>query len=1025
MSKLPTQTHLPNRLTHALASVCRKSLLNEKWLIAPSRRVGAQWIERVVALGTPVVNVRITTLKGMAVHLAGRSIAENDLDVLSESLGPIVADLVWAGARDSLAGSYLSRLEPGSGLARTLYSTIKDLRLAGLGPGGIDTARFEVEAKGSDIKKLLAGWVSTLEDFGLADYAQVLRLARSRLKTEPDSVPPDLILLLPEDGFETVLENDLIDAFSGSNLYPLRVDDGDLADDDAAEPTLFRALGEINEVRHVFRICLEQAIPLDQAELVHTDSETYLRLIYETLACTAEETAGFEMDMPATFAEGLPARFMRPGRALAGWVSWIRKGYLQKTLSEMIHEGLLEVASPDGTVSSFSLLAGLFGRVPIGMGRDRYIEQIRRSIAALKKREGRREFGEEAETGLRADRKEKERLDSKNLALLESLLSDLLDGAPRADAAQDEILHGALTFLKNRARSVNRFDRNAREELSREIARTLALISEGGAGNLDAWEWLERLPDRVRVEGSGPRPGRIHVSNISAAAHSGRPHTFVIGLDDGRFPGRAAQDPLLLDEERLNLSRNLNTAEGRLKRKKVEFERLRARLRGQVHLGFSCRDLVGDRDRFAGAAVLAAFRALSGKEDGDHGDLDRWLDAPAAFVPARGAQAVDRGEWWLWRLCGGGRINNARQIVGASFPFLGQGFRAAAARGEEEFTGWDGLVRISGTRHDPFHEEGPVLSASALERIGTCPRAYFFQYVLGVRAPDEIEIDPARWLDPLAFGSVLHDVFHSFMSERIAAGELPPTFDRDWPRLRAIVVERINAYRAIYPVCAESVFQAQARELEKAARIFLRDEEFHCRTRRPIFLEASIGMSPHGEGTAIDCADPVRLALIDGRTIRARGRIDRIDELLGARGGAFELWDYKSGGLGKYKTAKIFGGGRLVQHALYVALAARQLRERVAPDAEIERFGYFFPGVRGRGERLTWTRDELSRWRLVVDALCRVVQGGAFVRTVEPDRCRYCDYRPACGTDPGAAEKKLACRANSPLGPILELKEYV
>jgi len=528
----------------------------------------------------------------------------------------------------------------------------------------------------------------------------------------------------------------------------------------------------------------------------------------------------------------------------------------------------------------------------------------------------------------------------------------------------------------------------------------------------------------VHVEGSGPRPGRIHVSNIGAAGHSGRPHTFIIGLDDGRFPGVGAQDPLLLDDERTHLSTELATAEKRLKKKKSDFDRLRARLRGKAHLGFSCRDLVGDRDLFAGPAVLDAFRDLCGKSDGDHRDLDKWLGTPAAFVPAVSAQAIDSGEWWLWRLCGGGRVNSARDLVGERYPFLAQGFRAAAAREGDSFTEWDGSVRIAGTNHDPFNEGGPVLSASALEKIGTCPRAYFFQYVLGIKRPDELQFDTEHWLDPLAFGSVLHEVLHSFMCERLAAKELPPSFERDWSRLQTIVAEKVAFYRDIHPVCSESVFQAQARELEKSARIFLRDEESHCQTRRPLFLEASIGMSSHGDGSGIDRADPVRLSLIDGRAIRARGRIDRIDEIVGARGRVFELWDYKSGGSGKYSDAAIYGNGRVVQHALYMALSGDRLREEIAADAAIERSGYFFPGVRGRGERLTWTREELSDWRSVVDALCRVAHEGAFLRTVEPDRCRYCDYLPACGEEPAAAREKLAREANHALAPLLELKQY-
>jgi hypothetical protein len=57
-----------NRLTKSLADVCTHNLLAEKWLIAPSRRVGHQWLEAVTRSGTPVVNVHVKTLT--SIHLA-------------------------------------------------------------------------------------------------------------------------------------------------------------------------------------------------------------------------------------------------------------------------------------------------------------------------------------------------------------------------------------------------------------------------------------------------------------------------------------------------------------------------------------------------------------------------------------------------------------------------------------------------------------------------------------------------------------------------------------------------------------------------------------------------------------------------------------------------------------------------------------------------------------------------------------------------------------------------------------------
>ena len=42
-----------NRLTTALSDLCRRHLLTEKWLLAPSLRAGHQWLVAVTRGGQP------------------------------------------------------------------------------------------------------------------------------------------------------------------------------------------------------------------------------------------------------------------------------------------------------------------------------------------------------------------------------------------------------------------------------------------------------------------------------------------------------------------------------------------------------------------------------------------------------------------------------------------------------------------------------------------------------------------------------------------------------------------------------------------------------------------------------------------------------------------------------------------------------------------------------------------------------------------------------------------------------------
>ena len=146
---------------------------------------------------------------------------------------------------------------------------------------------------------------------------------------------------------------------------------------------------------------------------------------------------------------------------------------------------------------------------------------------------------------------------------------------------------------------------------------------------------MARRHCREPLEWAGAAHGRddLHVAHALSGGHSGRKHTFVIGLDDSRFPGAGLNDPLLLDEERGKLSPKLRKASAEFSLKLERFAELQARLRGTVTLGFSCLNLQEDREMFPSPVVLSAYRILSNNREGDQGDMMTWLSVPDSFAP--------------------------------------------------------------------------------------------------------------------------------------------------------------------------------------------------------------------------------------------------------------------------------------------------------------------------------------------------------------------------------------------------------
>ena len=74
-----------NHIVESLAAICRDRLLAEKWLIAPSLRVGHQWLDAVTRSGQPAINVRVKTLRRLALELAGPAMASAGFTLISDT----------------------------------------------------------------------------------------------------------------------------------------------------------------------------------------------------------------------------------------------------------------------------------------------------------------------------------------------------------------------------------------------------------------------------------------------------------------------------------------------------------------------------------------------------------------------------------------------------------------------------------------------------------------------------------------------------------------------------------------------------------------------------------------------------------------------------------------------------------------------------------------------------------------------------------------------------------------------------
>ncbi len=1001
-----------NTLIEHLAEACGRHRVQEKWLIAPSLRVGHQWLDQVTLAGTPVVNVRVLTVRSLALQVIGPRLAEESLTVASPAARRIAVASAWQDVmRDD---GYLGEARRTPGLLALAEATILDLKLAGVAPEGFKTGAFEHRLKGHELTALLGAYQGELDRRGLIDNADAARLATAELAGN-GAAGREIVLLWPEDIRLTAVEQTLLGAVAGGNVVTLAVDQP--GGDDSGKDLSVRfvhAVGEANEVRGVLRSCLGEELSLDTVEVLYTASDPYVSLIYEMAQRVFDPETSLDLDIPVTFADGVPAKLSRPGRLLAAWHEWIHDGFPQSGLLRMLQAGLLTSPAGDDHAVATAGLVRTLRRTGIGFGRDRYQQCLQEHIDSI----------ERPGSHLQSAR------------ALAGFVETLIAVSPEPSASAAEAVAAARALLGDHARVADKLDGLAVQRLGQELdsmAEALGGATADPAG-FDVWQWLEELPDRITIGGSGPRPGHLHAAPLRGGGHSGRANTFVLGLNDGRFPSAGRQDPLLLDVERRQVAASLRTSDVELHEQLEQFDRVLAGLRGRLTLSFSSRSLDDDRETFASQVVLSAWRRVSLERDGDHAALMKRLDPAISFAPRDADRCLDSGEWWLYQAAREPRVENLPELAGAAFDHLARGAAAGTARASDAFTVYDGRVDDPGAELDPCDPRGPAMSAtSGLQAIGKCPLAYFYARVLKIELPEHVDVNPDEWLDAMQFGTLLHDVLFRFVEKLIVDDTWPPEPERDRPVIASIVQSLAADARRRHPPPNEDAYRRQRRRLDGSAEIFVNEQARQAGPGRPVYLEASIGLPTEQRSTDIDAPDPVEVALPGGGTIRARARIDRIDRVDDGdapKRPTFVIYDYKSSSrTDPYDPSDLFDKGRLVQHVLYMAVAGAVLRDRFGPDTVVDGFRFMFPGVRTHGREVAFGRDVVEPGLEVIRTLCALPAAGIFPATDDLADCRYCSYRAACQAVQrdlrdlcAASKRKIDNPGNTVLKPFVELR---
>jgi ATP-dependent helicase/DNAse subunit B len=973
-----------NRLLSELADFCESYPLEEKILVVPSLLIGNQMTEALVRAGHSWVNIRVNTIQSLALSLVGAELAKDELSLISQAHS--MAFIEEACLKILNDKSYFGKLRGQDGLHRAIYDVIRSLGETGIGVEDFSVKIYEDPKKGKELKEIITFYYTLLKNNNFTDESITLKQA---LKLANKDTHAKAYYLYPEDLNLSEYQKKLLEKLSNNKSRSLKIDSSELGSPPNTSTNIFKALGVENELREIFRRIISHEIPLDDTEILFTDSETCPALIYELSE---------QYNLPCTFSEGISVTFTRPGQAVIGYLDWISQNFESRILRQVISAGNINLRAfsigkePPSPISASRILR----KAQIGWHRERYIPCLENLIKCLTEKT--KEASKEIDKEDSKSRVEKIKKQINGAETIKSAIIKILEITPDFDEAGHitlkELATGAGNFIEIFARTRGLLDQLAFKTLI-QLFEDLSNLPETKLTPLEAHQRLRSAVMRSHVDSSTPKPGKLHVGHYKYAGISGRKNTFIMGLDETKFPGSGIQNPVLLDAEREKINTELQEPVVPLlgERPKENVKTLWNRffgLEGCVTLSYSCLDLLEDKEQFPAPFVLSVYRMIYEKPSADYSQMSLALGEPYGFIPNNDGH-LDETEWWLKHLLDPSLQNHSSiSKVHKEYPWLNEGSNALIHRQKPIFSEFDGRVNSDKNEFDPRYSSQPM-SSSRIETLAKCPYSYFLKHVLHVEPPVDIEFDPLAWLDPMLLGCLIHDIFNVFM-KNISENKIKPNFKENWDLIQNIANDEIQSIKNIIPPPNETAFKSQLKDILTACEIFLKDEEVHCQNRTPSYFEIPFGLPlVSGEGE-ISSPDSVKIKLNKGLHFYLRGRIDRVDK---HSDGNFSIWDYKTGSTYGMKEDSFFNQGRQVQYALY-AQAFNEILKENGMSGRVLESGYFYPGVKGQGKRINLELNE-EGLKNVLDCLFDALKEGAFLHSTDKDLCKYCDYQNICG----------------------------
>lgn len=771
-----------------------------------------------------------------------------------------------------------------------------------------------------------------------------------------------------------------------------------------AKTTTFVSCSDADEeVRTAVRTVVDAArsgTPLDLVAILHASPEPYARLVHEHL-----RAAG----IPANGAAVVPLSARIAGRSLLGLIDLPNTGFRRESVFAWLSGAPVLVAGKWAPVVSWERLSREAG---IAGGRDQWDQRLDHLADAFDAAAAEAE-GDPDAPEWRAERARTSAARARQLRAFVLAIADDLAAAAAAPKAWSDHVRWAKRHLDDVLGKAHRrvdwpvAEQKAAEKVEQSLDRLAALDDVEPHTTLEVFARtlameLESDLGRVGRLGEG-----VLVGSIGMGIGLDLERVVVLGLAEGAFPSRVSDDSLLPDGER-------EACGGELALRKELVDRQHRELLATL-AGASTSVLVvprGDLRRSAERVPSRFAVELAGQIAGERWSSQRLLNASEPWV--HHVASFDGGlRASLFPATAQEHRLQASLSGGVAPVEVAAPAEMVSARRGSSFTRFDGnLSSLAG--YIPSPADRPT-SPTRLERWMSCPFAYLLENVLGVEVvenpEDSLQITPADW------GSVIHEVLERFIADVLAR----PEDERPAPDERWSADDRRLLRRLTDQVCVEyeqrgrtgrDIFWRRDRNkiLRDLERILDYDDIHRVRTRtRPAAAELGFGI----RDTALEA---VPIPLPDGRSVRFRGKADRVDV---AEDGTIHVVDYKTGGT--YGAEKLCEddpdcGGTKLQLPVY-GVAARLHQGR--PDAPVHA-EYWFVSNRGKWKRYGYDVSEavLAHFGETLGRIVAGIEAGIFAPHPSADSSgwsRPCDFCDPDGLGVGELRRGWEQKRTDPL----------